>query len=283
MGSSPFSWPARELLFGRVVLIYQMPKIGSQAIELTLQQRSFPYPVRRFHYLSAAMTKTVRKGVSSRKPDPAWKRDARQQLNSIREITRLIRLRKWLLIAGFKIPKLEVITGVRELIGLVLSSIFENYLYFAPSIEAMTVERCREALLHPKTFRNLRNWFDLELKRFIGIDVFKTAFACEQGYAIYENRLARLLVYRFEVLPRLPPILQNFLGCPIPELARTNIGAAKAYAAQYGFVREHLRLPAEFVTELYSDKMMRNFYSDEERRKLFAQWADNPKVASGSR
>jgi hypothetical protein len=152
--------PPRELLFSRLVLIYQMPKIGSQTIEASLLHYSFPHGIRRFHYLSPALNGAVRRGVRAKGPEPAWKRDAQAQLLAAGEISRAIRLRRFLSAFGC-VPKLEVITGVRELIGLVLSSIFENYLYFEPTVEAMTVERCRNALLHPKTLVSLRDWFDL--------------------------------------------------------------------------------------------------------------------------
>jgi hypothetical protein len=261
------------MLFSRLVLIYQMPKIGSQTIEGSLLHYSFPHGIRRFHYLSRELNAQVRRGVRDKRPDPAWKRDAVAQLRAVGEITRAIRLRRFLSAFGC-VPKLEVITGVRELIGLVLSSIFENYLYFEPTIDAITVERCRKVLLHPKTFVSLRHWFDLELKPFIGIDVFKNAFSTEQGYAVYENRFARVLVYRFEVLDRLPGLLQTFLNWNIPTLMESNIGAKKAYAEQYRHVRENLRLPKEFVTSLYDDKLMRHFYSEAERRKLFLKWAE---------
>lgn len=265
--------PPRELLFSRLVLIYQMPKIGSQTIEASLHHYSFPHGIRRFHYLSSALNGEVRRSVRSNGPDDAWKCDARDQLRAVGEISRVIRLRKFLSAFGC-VPKLEVITGVRELIGLMLSSIFENYLYFAPTVEAMTVKRCRNALLHPKTFMELRHWFDLELKPFIGIDVFQNAFSTEQGYAIYENRFARVLIYRFDVLDRLPALLQTFLNWNVPTLLESNIGAKKIYAEQYRHIREKLRLPKEFVTSLYSDKMMTHFYSEAERQKLFSRWAE---------
>jgi hypothetical protein len=265
-------FPRRELLFQRLVLIYQMPKIGSQTIEATLRQCSFPHPIYRFHYLSRAFAKTLRRGLSSSTPDPAWKRDARQQLDSIRAMSQVVRLRRLLCLCGCRIPKLQVITGVRELISLVAASIFENYLYFAPNLESMTVDTCREALLHPKTFKTLRDWFDLELKSSLGIDVFKTRFPCEKGYAVFENRFARVLVYRYEALPRLPVLLKEFLDYEIPELVNCNLGESKPYAQQYRFVKEHLRLPADFVTALYDCKMMRHFYLDEERQNWRAKW-----------
>jgi hypothetical protein len=180
---------------------------------------------------------------------------------------------------GVKIPKLEVVTGVRELIGLVLSSTFENYQYFESSIEAMTLDRCRKVLLHPKTFKALRHWFDLELKRFIGIDVFQTPFPKEQGYRIYENHFARVLVYRFDFLSALPAILQNFLCWNIPTLVNSNVGAEKAYAEQYRNARENLRLPKEFVHSLYGDKMMRHFYSHAELDRMRQRWSEVEQLA----
>src|SRR5580765_180458 len=148
-----------QLLFQQVVLIYQMPKIGSQTIEATLRQCAVPWPILRFHYLSPAFARTLRHGLTSPQADPAWKQNAQLQLNSLREKARTMRWRRLLCLCGFKLPKLYVITGVRELIGLVLASIFENYSYFAPTIQEMTVEKCRDALMHPKTFKTLRDWF----------------------------------------------------------------------------------------------------------------------------
>jgi hypothetical protein len=262
----------RELLRRRVVLIYQMPKIGSQTIEATLRQFSVPWPVFRFHYLSASFAKTLRHGLTSPNADASWKESTRLQLDTIRETARAIRWRRVLCYCGFNISPLLVITGVRELIGLVLASIFENYTYFAPDIQSMTVDRCREALLHPKTFKTLRDWFDLELKACTGIDVFRSAFRCERGYAIYENRFANVLVYRFEAMEQLPGILSGFLKLPIPALVNSNLGDSKQYAEQYRTVREQLTLPADFVTSLYDTKMMTHFYSREERQQFSSKW-----------
>jgi hypothetical protein len=261
-----------QLLFQQVVLIYQMPKIGSQTIEATLRQWAVPWPILRFHYLSAAFARTLRHGLTSPQADPAWKQNAQLQLNSLRETARTMRWRRFLCLCGFKLPKIYVITGVRELIGLVLASIFENYSYFAPTIQELTVEKCRDALMHPKTFKTLRDWFDLELKPFTGVNVFGNPFPCERGYAIYENQFARVLVYRFESMNQLPSLLSQFLHLEIPALVNSNLGDAKQYADQYRSVRDQLSLPLEFVTELYDTRMMRHFYSEAERRQFLAKW-----------
>lgn len=175
---------------------------------------------------------------------------------------------------GIKLPKLTVITGVRELIGLVLASIFENYAYFAPDVESMTADKCRDALLHPKTFKTLRNWFDYELKGCTGIDVFRSPFPCERGYATYENRFARVLVYRFESMDQLPVLLGEFLQWKIPSLVNANVGESKQYADRYRSVRDQIKLPRDFVSALYDTKMMRHFYSPDERQRFSSKWAE---------
>lgn len=262
----------RDLVFGRLVLIYQMPKIGSQTIESSLNAANLPGRVLRFHYLSRAFAKTLRHGLSSPQPDASWRANARIQLASIRYLSRWLRCRRVLCGFGLAIPKLQVITAVRDLIGLVLASIFENFNYFAPDPGGLTAERCAEALLHPKTFKTLRNWFDLELKPFTGIDVFAEKFTPAQGYAAYQNRFARVLVYRFEALNDLAGPLSQFLDWPVPALLNRNLGESKEYASQYRAVRQQLRLPPEFVASIYDAKMMRHFYSDHERREFHLKW-----------
>jgi hypothetical protein len=126
--------------------------------------------------------------------------------------------------------------------------------------------------MHPKTFKTLRDWFDLELKPFTGVNVFGNPFPCERGYAIYENQFARVLVYRFESMNQLPSLLSQFLHLEIPALVNSNLGDAKQYADQYRSVRDQLSLPLEFVTELYDTRMMRHFYSEAERRQFLAKW-----------
>jgi hypothetical protein len=257
-----------------------MPKIGSQTIEATLRQCSVPWPVFRFHYLSSAFAKTLRHGLTSPQAELSWKQNTQRQLDSIRQTARIIRWRRVLCFCGFKLPKLTVITGVRELIGLVLASIFENYTYFAPDIESMTTDRCRDALLHPKTFKTLRNWFDYELKSCTGIDVFGSPFPCHRGYATYENRFAKVLVYRFESMDQLPGLLSEFLQWNISALVTTNVGESKAYADQYRTVRDELRLPGDFVTALHETKMMRHFYSPSERERFHSQWTGQDALRS---
>ncbi len=262
-----------ELVSGRLLLIYQMPKAGSQTIEATLQPLGIPAQIFRLHFLSRARARMVRKGLRKQSA-AAWQQDVLQQLDVRRRLARALALRRWMRRFGARIPKVEVITGVREPIGLALSSMFENYYYSFGDRRAAMLERCREDILHPKSLAHLQNWFDAELKPFTRIDVFRHPFSREKGYAVYENRFARVLVYRFEALSSLPAMLCEFLGVEIPAVVSRNIGSTKEYGQAYKFAQEQLRFPPDFVTAACRSKMMRHFYSEDERQRFQEHWTE---------
>jgi hypothetical protein len=257
-----------------MLLVYQMPKTGSQTVEATLQRCYLPHQIFRVHYLTSALGSQFRKAMKSHRSDPSWKHLATQQLDTAEMLRRTIRRRRLLRCCGMPLPRLEVITGVRELIGLVLSSVFQNHTFFAREPSELTPELCREVLQRPAMFNWLEQWFDQELKASCGIDVYARTFPREEGYAIYENRHTRVLVYRIEALPHLPRMLREFLGCRAPDVVQRNVGTEKPYADQYMFVRERLRLPMSFVEEKYRTQMMTHFYSNRERKAFALRWSE---------
>ncbi|MGH7972580.1 MAG: putative capsular polysaccharide synthesis family protein [Limisphaerales bacterium] len=272
-----------ELVSSRLLLIYQMPKTGSQTVEATLRQCALPFQIMRFHFLSQTASELLQEALSSEPAEDSWKESVQRQLAFRGELSNVLKIRRLLRTAFAPIPKLYVITGVRELIGLALSSLFENRRRFAPGDQELTLELCQELLLRPRMFKLLENWFDLELKPATGVDVFKTPFPHEKGYAIYESRSARVLVYRIEALSGLEKMLREFLGCEIPAIVNRNVGVEKAYAAQYDSIKKRLRMPSEFVSKRYDNRMMRHFYSADELEQFRARWTANdvkPSVAA---
>src|SRR5262252_8920495 len=118
------------MIFRRLLLIYQMPKTGSQTVEATLQQYSLPHQIVRLHFLSSDLAEPLVAKLQSPQVPNAWKENAQDQLIFTKKMSRIVRTRKWFRTFGLRIPKLEVITALREPIGLGLSTIFENYNYF---------------------------------------------------------------------------------------------------------------------------------------------------------
>ena len=261
------------LLLDPPILLYQMPKTGSQTLEATLQEHLPARRLLRFHFLSPTIAATIRNGLHYDHANSAWRREARAQLRVMSRMRFGLLARRVVRGCGIRLPKLEVITAVREPIAVALSSLFENYFHAFPTGPEALVA-CREAFSKPKTVKYMQEWFDLEIKEMLDLDVYQQPFDCERGYAIYETAIARVLVYRFEALSKLPAMLEDFLGVRISHIAERNRGAAKHYAQQYGYVKTHLRLPGSFLLHQYGSKMMTHFYSALERRQFYRKWVE---------
>lgn len=261
-------------VFRRLLLIFQMPKTGSQTVEASLQQCRLPDRIARCHFLSSARLAELRQSLRADAAAVPWQQQMRRQLDEASRLRLVLRLRNLLRACQIKIPKLQIITAIREPIGLGLSSVFQNYLYFVPTPDSLTPEKCSEFLRRPRLLKSLEEWFERELQPIVRLDVYRTPFPREQGYQIYENACARVLLYKFEALPRLEEMIQAFMGCRPPSLATRNRGSEKPYGKQYDYAKRHLRLPAEFVRESYGSKMVRHFYSPQELSDLTRRWTE---------
>jgi hypothetical protein len=269
-----------EIIFGRVLLLYQMPKAGSQTVEATLRLCRLPHRIVRLHFLSAENGKRINGFISERSPQGAWQSAADGQMKLLTDMTSALRMRKMLVACKVPLRRIEVITAVRDVLGVALSCIFQNYRLFAQQPKDLTVEKCRELLIRPKMCTQFLDWFDTELRATIGLNVYKKPFPTERGYCQYENALARVLLYRFEELPRLGPALEQFLGCDVPPLVNRNLGVVKEYGEVYQQVRNSITLPPDFVSRLLKSALMKHFYSNEERDSLKRKWSDTAQTSS---
>ncbi len=262
----------RDLVFGKWLLIFQMPKTGSQTVEASLQNTRFEHRIIRCHYLSSGREEKFRRTILEHADAPEWSAFAREQVDQMLTLRWAIRLRRWVGLFGFRVPKLEIITGVREPLAVALSALFENHAIFAPSPELLTPERCREVLLSNGMVSSVEDWFDLELKPLTGIDIYQRPFPRRKGYAIYETGFVRLLVYRIEALGHLGQMLREFLGCEIPEIISRNEAETKHYSASYRRAKDEMSLPVEFVDARYAHKFARQFYTVRELSVFCDQW-----------
>jgi hypothetical protein len=256
-----------------LLLVFQAPKAGSQTVEATLRQAGWPGELFRVHYLSQSWASWAEATLRTAEEAPDYHRNLLSQLSVAQRLRGILRARSFLRRCGVDIPKIQVISAVREPIGLLLSSLFENHQLFFPSLESVTAPRCAELVTtHPQLAR-LQSWFDMELKPLTGVNVFRSRFPNQDGFAIYENRCARVLVYRFESLGRIGHILETFLGRKLGEVIDANVSSRKEYAPTYAAIKASARFPSAFTREVCHSKMMRHFYSAEERNQLESRWS----------
>ena len=278
--------------FSRVplLLIYQMGKVASQTIQATLNNSDVGRKITRLHYLSSNAIAASKRQLHNRAVPENTKESIRYQIDvALRLYYTLAARRIWRMLDS-QSPKVEMIVGVREPVGFMLASIFQNHTAFFPSLDDVDPDACRDILLQAPSvsedhrrfmdfaFSLMSEWFDEELKTVAGIDVYATPFPREKGYAIVENKHVRALVYRFENLNRMKPMLEEFLQREISSISSQNIGREKDYGEAYARVKEKLRLPQNFLEHTYAIRMVRHFYSEKERQELTARWSSGATI-----
>lgn len=267
-----------ELIFRPLLLVYQLPKTGSQTVEATLGQCGLPHKMIRLHFMSRPLAARIAAELPAHSAGTEWERRTRAQLACAHRTRRALRLRRWLRYCGARLDKVLAVSAVREPISLQLAAVFENFSASFKDAGEAALTTLRNEFLKPRDHLFVHRWFDLELHAMLGIDVYDTPFPREQGYELYENSFARVLVYRFEALGQLPSMLSKLLGGPVPKLVSRNMAETKQYADAYQRVKQQLRLPADFVHAQCQCRPMRHFYSEAERRSLESRWTETPAV-----
>lgn len=173
-----------------------------------------------------------------------------------------------------RLPKVNIITGIREPVGRNLSAFFQNLHKFHAIVfddpPFSTKELWDLTMRSRKPFR-LLNWFDVELNEYFGIDVYKKKLKSE-GYQIYENENARVLLLKHDIPDnRKSELIGEFLGLTDFVLtSRENIGSTKWYAAEYESFKSD-GLPKWYVDEMLDSKYAKHFYANQ-REALKNKW-----------
>ncbi|SFH35442.1 putative capsular polysaccharide synthesis family protein [Modicisalibacter xianhensis] len=84
-------------------------------------------------------------------------------------------------------------------------------------------------------------WFDREIKRLTGIDVYKKGFDHKKGFNIYKNGRYELMVIRMEDIEKNKNEIEGFINIEF-ELENVNDGSRKWYANIYKEFKEKLKI-----------------------------------------
>jgi hypothetical protein len=175
---------------------------------------------------------------------------------------------------------IRVITLVRDPVARAVSDLFENpaLLNANGDVRQMPLEAvvavAAEQVLSSQAYTE--QWFDRELSGLLGFDFFTRDFDRTDGFEIIREGRFELLAGKLE---RLSDNGAGYLGrfldlgrdFPIP---RSRARSATGEAALYDQVKRKLKLPAEVLDEVYSNRVCRHFYTPEELagfRKLWLQ------------
>jgi tetratricopeptide (TPR) repeat protein len=101
-------------------------------------------------------------------------------------------------------------------------------------------------------------WFDERFLPVVGIDVYAEPFDVRQGYSIYRNDFADVLLFQFERLGELAPAIGRFVGVHDLVIERQNVTANKSNASEIRSAVQDTISPA-VRDAVYASRYCRHF------------------------
>lgn len=228
------------------VLIYQMGKVGSTALQEAIPGALHLHSLYGHDVCPPRYARMVASPLS------------RAGRGTSRAIRRLALARR---------PQVRIITFVRDPLERNISMFFQNLAHWLALDDVRHVRDTRvewEALIADAFERSFNHeyaldWFDRELKRLTGIDVFARPFDTDQAAAVFERGRYRVLLVRYERLREATAQIADFVGTGI-ELGRVNRGERKWYGTLYADFKRDYQAPPELLQRLYGSRYARHFY-----------------------
>lgn len=119
-------------------------------------------------------------------------------------------------------------------------------------------------------------WFDEQIKKYLGIDVFQYPFDKEKGYTIIEKGSIQILLYKMERLETILDEVGSFVGSEKLSSINENIGENKWYGLAYSQFRKEVKISKKYVDHYYcGNRKMDHFYSLEEKERFLDKWKRN--------
>ncbi|MEB3886920.1 putative capsular polysaccharide synthesis family protein [Lyngbya sp. CCY1209] len=251
------------------IAIYQMGKVGSATILHSLQELNLPNPVFHVHLLSAQNLEISTASFISR------------NLPLTLQLKHGKILRDYL--DSRENASLKVITAVREPIGQLISSVFQNlkvdFTQFIDADENLKVKEIKDYIYNLICQYDVRdpgkncNWFDREFKQALDIDVYQYQFDPKLAYTAFSKNNLDILVLRLESSQNWSEILTNFLNLEKPlKIIKTNTSDDKNYGDSYKDILSSLKFPVSVLDRIYSSKYCQHFYTKEEIEQFVNKW-----------
>jgi hypothetical protein len=258
---------------GDPIIVFQMGKVGSRSIFISIRALRMWRPLYHSHLLNDLDELEAR--AMGTLPDPAM------ELN---EIERGRRLRRK--VDGSRRRTWNVISLVRDPVARNISSFFEYLTDIIPdAYERLDRGELTQSELVDAFFQHHLHdrplvWFQTQLEPVFGIDVFSTAFEKSRGYTIYEQPRVRLLVLRLEDLQAgAEPAMKEFLGIPRFELLTTNLASKHRYAESHRRFLRDVKMPDHYLSRMYDSEFSRHFYTERELAAFRRQWGVQDSVS----
>jgi len=249
------------------VLVYQMGKVGSEAVCESIKRSAIPNQVYHVHFLSYDNLDDVEKYHKS-----VGAMDALTPVRFWRALRRKLDRTK---------SKVYLISLVREPVAREISDVFQNmtthHRQLLSNDGTVDVEKAVGYIATLFTGFNEEadyagTWFQKEVMVTYGIDVYGKPFDHVRGFSIFENDRAKLLLLRMEDLSAVfTDAMKEFMGISVPLLSK-NEASSKGYYDAYKATLMKITQQNADVTRVYNSRYAKHFYPDDVRMKLMNKW-----------
>lgn len=228
------------------VLVYQMGKVGSSSIEASLPNAAHLHTL----YANPPCDEVLR----VERPTVVMK------LFGV--------LYDWLRrVAVYRRGEVKIITVIRSPVERNVSMFFQDFPFWYLKYRRVcpTVSRFSdEAMIndmYEKVFPHdyVDTWFDKEIRRLTGIDVYEKPFDLEKGVVFFEKGKYRLLLLEMTKIESCWPVVEEFVGQKLT-LTSVNKGDHKWYAPIYRKHKDVLLENAVVSSRVKAGKFYQHFY-----------------------
>ncbi len=116
-------------------------------------------------------------------------------------------------------------------------------------------------------------WFDKEMKKVFGINVYEYPFDRERGYSIIKQDNLEVMLLTTEKINDLEEEIGNFVGIDNFKLETKNTASKSDYRFAYSEYKEKVSLARSMLDRVYFDNSyMRHFYTESMINKFYHQW-----------
>ncbi|WAA09716.1 putative capsular polysaccharide synthesis family protein [Fervidibacillus albus] len=235
-----------------VVLIYQMAKVGSSSIYNPLKEIT-KKPLFHLH---------------------AFDVDKEVHVKGLRRVYQKVKAKVLLKLSKDK--KVKIVTLTRDPIARNLSNYFYALDMFIPYTKITNdLEMLKKVFLEKHPHDRPLRWFDDELYKFFGINIYDFDFPKDKGFLIVEKDNISVMVIRMENLNKVSKEIGQFLGYSDFKVKRVNKGSDNWYSQLYKSFKASTSLPKYYIEEMYNSKYTKFFYTDDEIEALKRKWSSN--------
>lgn len=268
----------------RPVFVYQMGKVGSMSVYTSLKRARLGRPIFHLHFLhSAGLDRAERFYRENKVPRPP------EHIRTSRTLARkLVRTKRALW---------TIVTLVRDPVERDVSGYFQHAEWRSPHLRyrdgrvltdhagAFVADLLERFQRYDEATDYACTWFEDELERVFGVDVYAQPFDHERGFSIIRTDTAEVLVIRLSDLDRVfQSAMTEFLGLRGPiTLVRTNETGRRAIAQVYQEVLRLLRLDRPTCERIYGTRLARHFFTDRMREAAIDRWTRGPQSHADAR